>query len=258
MAVVFTAQNQAVTATAQDIVAAALLEIQITAAGENPNPEDAGWGLQKLQRLIDQWNARRELIYSIGFQQFTLVANLAPHTIGPGGTFQLSTRPVTIASASFILNATAGGTPVDAPIAIKDKDWWAANPTKTLLSAITTHLYYEPTAPLGTLNFWPICNVANPVRLELWNSLQQAISLGTTLGFAAGYWDAVVTDLAVRLCPSFGKQVSPDLREQWNRAMRIIEANNDAPPRIDTDCGGMPNTRKGARPDFNFLTGLRE
>ena len=49
--------------------------------------DDAAWGLEKLQRIIDQWNARRELIFSVSFLQFTLIANHGPHTIiGPGGT----------------------------------------------------------------------------------------------------------------------------------------------------------------------------
>jgi hypothetical protein len=251
-----TATNQAIVASGQDIVDAALQEINVTAAGEPSDPQDSAWGLQKLQRLIDQWNARRELIFSVGFYVYNLIANHYPHTIGPQGDFNVPLRPVTVVSASFILNSGSNN-PVDTPIKIRSSDWWAANPLKTLTSSICTELYYDPATPLGNLNFFPICNIANPVRLEVWNSLAQAISLNSKLGFAQGYWDAVVTDLAVRLCPSFEKSVSPDLREQWNRAMRIIEANNDKPPIINTD-EGMPTSRRGGRPDFNFLTGMRE
>jgi hypothetical protein len=251
-----TSSNQGIVCTAQDIVDAALQEINITAQGEKSNYEDSAWGLQKLQRELDQMNAREEIIFSHAFTLFTLIGNHGPHTIGPGGDFNIPTRPVKIPSATFVLGGSSGN-PVDSPIKMKDADWWAANPVKSLLSSITTHLYYDPASPLGNLNFWPICTVANPVRLEMWNSLAQALSLNSVLGFPQGYWDAIVYDLAVRLCPSFEKGVPPDLREQWNRAMRIIEANNDEPPRIDTD-SGMPNSRKGGRPDWNFLTGMRE
>ena len=85
---------------------------------------------------------------------------------------------------------------------IKDKDWWAANPIKTLTSAITTHLYYDPSATLGNLNFWPICTVANPIRLELWNSIAQALDTITPLAMPQGYWEATVTSLAIALAPS--------------------------------------------------------
>lgn len=252
-----TAANQSITAAASDVVASALLEIGVVAQGENPSAEDSAWGLEKLQRAIDQHNARREMIFSVTFVEFTLQANHAPHTIGPGGDFNIPVRPVRIESAAFILNS--GGTnPVDSPfLNIRDSDWWAANPLKSLTTSVVSDLYYDPASPLGNLNFYPICNIANPVRLEYWSSLGQAVSLKTKLGFAPGYWEAIVMDLAVRLCPSFEKSVSPDLREQWNRAMRIIQANNDKPPRIDTD-SGMPSSRRGGRPDYNFLTGLPE
>lgn len=257
MTVVFGGVSGNVSAPASDIAAAALLEIGVTAAGDQaPNAEDSAWAIQKLQRQIDQWNAQESLVFGVNFSQFTLIPNHAPHTIGPGGDFNLPTQPVKVNSARFVLNSL-GPNPVDSLIEIKDKDWWAANPTKSQISSITTHIYYETGAALGQANFWPICNVANPVRLEIWNTMPQALTPNTVLGFVAGYWDAMVLDLAVRLCPSFEKPVSPDLREQWNRAMRVISANNAIPPRMDTDAG-MPNSRRGGRPDFNFLTGMRE
>lgn len=257
MTVTLSAGNSAVVATPQDLITSALLEAGIQAAGEPLQQQDAAWGLEKLQRLIDQFNARRELIFSHSFTLFNLIPNHAPHTIGPGGDFALPTRPVTVVSAAFVLSGGSAN-PVDSLLNIRDSDWWAANPLKSLASSIVTDLYYDPGSPLGNLNFFPICNVANPVRLETWNSLAQAVSLATKLGFVQGYWEAIVLDLAVRLCPSFNRVVPSDLREQWQRAMRIIEANNDKPPLIDTSGSGMPSSRRGGRPDFNFLTGMRE
>lgn len=244
---------------ARNIITSALREIQVLSAGETASAEDFAWGLEKLQRAVDQFNARRDLIFSVSLQDFTLQANHAPHTIGPSGDFNIPLRPVLIKSAIFILNG-ASANPVDTPIHIRDSKWWVDNPLKSLTSEIVTDLYYDPNIPLGALNFFPICNSANPIRLEFWNSLTQPLNLDTLLAFAPGYWEATVVDLAVRLCPSFERPVSQDLREQWNRAMRIIEANNEHAPRIDTDGGGMPsaNRQTDCRPDFNFLTGLRE
>ncbi len=257
MAVIFSPNNAAVSAAASDLVYSALLELGVQTAGEPIEPQDAQLGLEKLQRLIDQFNARRELIFSHSFLQFNLQANHAPHTIGPNGDFQLPIRPIEIVSAAFILNS-ATSTPIDSPfLNIRDDDWWARNPLKSMTSSIVTDLYYDAASPLGNCNFWPICNIANPVRLEIWNSLAQAVSLNTKLGFVQGYWDAVVTDLAVRCSSAFQRRVSEELRENWNRAMRIIQANNDRPPKIQTD-SGMPSSRSGGRPDFNFLTGLKE
>src|SRR6185437_9127777 len=68
-----------------ELVKSAMFEINYLAAGENPSAEDAAWGLQKLQRLIDKLNAVRQAIYSVLFFEFSLIANHAPHTIGPDG-----------------------------------------------------------------------------------------------------------------------------------------------------------------------------
>lgn len=262
MTVAFTAANNAVSALASDIAQGALEEIGVLAQGEVLTAAHLSVAMPRLQRWIDQVNARRELIFSMSFLQFTLTAgggsgpNKA-HTIGPGGDFALALRPVKIVGANFILNSTSSN-PIDSPvIRIMDADWWQRNPTKSLQSSITTHLYYDPATPLGNINFWPICNVSNPVRLEVWNSLAQPINAQSSLALAPGYWDAAVLSLAIKLCPVFTRPVSPDLRTDWNKAMRIIEANNNKPPRIDTDMGS-PNNRKGGRPDFNFLTGMRE
>lgn len=257
MTVALTGSNNAVSALASDIIQGALEEIGVLAEGEKTSAGELSVALPRLQRWIDQVNARRELIYSISFQQFTLIANHGPHTIGPNGDFNIPLRPVKIIGANFILNSTSSN-PIDSPvIRIMDADWWQRNPTKSLQSSITTHLYYDPAPTLGNLNFWPICNVANPVRLEFWNSIAQPISSTSSLALPQGYWDATVLSLAKKLCDVFNRPVSPNLHEEWNRAMRVIEANNDKPPRIDTDMGS-PNSRKGGRPDFNFLTGLRE
>jgi hypothetical protein len=250
-------QSQTATPLASDIAQGALEEIGALAGGELISPADLSVALPRLQRWIDQVNARRELIFSISFLRFTLIPNHAPHTIGPNGDFNMPLRPVKIVGANFILNAGSSN-PIDSPvIRIMDEDWWQRNPVKSLQSSIVTHLYYDPATPLGNLNFWPVCNVVNPVRLEVWNSLAQPISAQSSLALPPGYWDAAVLTLAKKLCPLFNRPFSADLRDDWNKAMRIIENNNDKPPRIDTDTGS-PNNRKGGRPDFNFLTGLRD
>lgn len=248
-------QNSATSVTTLQAIQGALEEIGVLAEGEAVTPGLSSVALPRLQRWVDQVNARRELIFSVSFLQFTLTANHAPHTIGPNGDFNLPVRPVRIQSGAFLLNS--GSQTVDMPIKIRDSDWWAGNPVKSLQSSIVTHLYYDPASPLGNINFWPICTLGNPVRLELWNSITVPLVLQSTLSLPQGYWDAMVLSLAKKCAPLFGMSVSPDLREDHNKAMRIIEANNDGPPRINTD-DGSPNNRKGGRPDFNFLTGLRE
>lgn len=258
MAVTFSGSS--VTARAADIIQSAAYEIAVFAPGEPVDAAEAQWALEVLQRIIDQWNARRALIYSVGFTLYNLTANKGPHTIGPTGDLKTGPaaqyRPVNVASCSFVLNPGASN-PVDLPVQMRDKDWWAANPLKSLTSSIITDCYYEPASPNGNLNFFPICNTNGVVRLEQWSSLAQALTLQTQLGLVQGYWEALVTTLALALCPSFEKQPSPELVARQAVAIKAIFENNNPAPRIDT-ASGMPGSAGSGRPDFNFLTGMRE
>lgn len=258
MAVTF--QGSSVTVRAADLIQSAAYEIGAFSPGEAVAASDALWALEVLQRIIDQWNAKRAMIYSVSFTLYNLTPNLGPHTIGPTGNFNTgpaaSYRPVRIASATFVLNPGSSN-PVDRPVQMRDKDWWAANPIKSQLSSIITDCYYEPASPNGNLNFFPICNTNGVVRLEQWSSLAQALTLQTALGLVQGYWEALVTTLALALCPSFERQPSPVLVARQAAAIKTIFENNDPAPRIDT-ASGMPGTAGTGRPDFNFLTGMRE
>lgn len=257
MTVQFTNSNQAVSVTPYDLIKAAMKDAAILGIGEELSAPEAADGLEKLQRLIDTLNAMREMIFSVSFQQFNLQANHSPHTIGPSGDFNVPLRPVRIQSASFILNSGTNN-PVDTPIKVRGDRWWADNPLKSMQSSIVTDLYYSPDQPLGNCYFWPICNIANPVRLQIWLNLTQAIDLQTPIGFVQGYWELIVSSLAIALCPMFGREASPTLAAVNQRAMRAVFDNNDGPPTITTDGSGMPSSGHGGRPDFNFLTGLRE
>lgn len=251
-----TFSGSSVTALANDIILSAGQEAGIYAAGETPQLEDSAWGLEKLQRIIDQWNAVRELIFSVGFTLYTIPANTAPVTIGPTGQLVPADgyRPVKIPSAAFVLNPGSSN-PVDVPINIRDDDWWAGNPVKSQTSSIITDLYYDPAQPNGNLNFWPVCNTNGTVRLQLWNSLKQALAFTTAIGMVQGYWDALVLTLAVSLGSSYGKEPSPSLVARQREAMRIITDNNAMPPKIDT-AGAMPSAGS-VQPDYDFLTGQR-
>lgn len=254
----FSATNWAVAKTARDLVTSAMLEAQILAAGETASAADGNWGLEKLQRLIDQYNTREELIYNVNFSRYTLQVNHTPHTIGPGGDFNVPVRPVRLVKASLVL--TSGSSiPIDIPLYIGDDAWWASNAIKDLTSTLPTAVYYSPGTPLGQLYFWPVVTQVNDVRLETWVNLTQAVDLNTSIAMPQGYWDAIVKTLAVELCPSYGKPIDPGLLMLKNEAVRAVLGNNNPPPRISLNGGGIPDAREMGTniPDWNFLTGQR-
>lgn len=70
--------------TALDIVTQSLQEMGAIAQSETPDAGDTNFALSKLNRMLDSWNASKLFIYSVNFQQYTMIANKNPQSIGKG------------------------------------------------------------------------------------------------------------------------------------------------------------------------------
>ncbi len=249
------ATANSITVKALDIITASMQEIGALAPGEFPSNEDSAWGLQKLQRLVDQYNARRPLIYNVTFTLFTLnpPSNpLNPTTIGPAGNFDVNQRPVAIESIGLILD---GGTPgVELPLNPRDDTWWANNRIKGLTSTLPTDYYYSPDWPLGNIYFWPVPTVAHQVNVQLRGILGEFTTYSAAFTLPPAYWNLIVYELAISMAPSFEREPSATLIGLFKAAQKAVEVNNISSTRLASDSPSQsPAT---GRPDFNFLDGL--
>ena len=86
--------------TARDIVTNALLEMGAIAQFETPEASDINFGLSKLNRMINAWNASKLFIYAVNFQQYQLIAGKNPQTVGKG--FAVSSVAITSNVATVV------------------------------------------------------------------------------------------------------------------------------------------------------------
>jgi hypothetical protein len=244
-----------ITVKSEEIIGAAMKEIGQLAAGEAVPIDQAGDVLQKLQRIIDSFNARRLMVYNVNFTRLTLPVNQLPVTIGPGGMFDVNQRPQVIESISLILiNSTSGGE-VEIPLNPRDQDWWAQQSIKNLSSTLPTDFYYSPDWPLGGIYFWPVPSAVNDVRVQMPLVLGEYTGYAQNFSMPPGYWDAIVYSLAEAICPMYQVPVSADLMRLKNMAIKAIQVNNISSPRLATDSPSQSTVSRN-RPDFSFLTGL--
>lgn len=242
-----------ITVTALSIINAAGNEIGALAAGEQFSSDDQAWVLQKLQRLIDRYNARLPMIYNVNFTLFTLnppATPQTPTTIGPGGNFDVSQRPVSIPSIGLILNGTPG---VELPLTARDQDWWAVNRIKGLTSTLPTDYYYDPAWPMGNIYFWPVPTASHQVNVQSRLVLGEYTTYAQNFSMPPAYWDAIVYELAISIGPSFEREASATLIGLWKASIKTVQSNNISSPRLATDA---PSQSGSSRPDFNFLDGL--
>lgn len=248
------ATPNSITVTALAIIKAAGQEIGALAPGEIPSNEDQAWILEKLQRLVDQYNARRPMVFNVNFSVFTLNPPATPETpttIGPGGDFDVNQRPVTIESIGLILAGTPG---VELPLNCRDDDWWANNRIKGLTSTLPTDYYYSPDWPLGQIFFWPVPTASHQVNIRTREVLGEYTTFVQAFSMPPAYWNLIVYELAISIGPSFAREPSSTLIGLWKAAIKAVQVNNIQSPRLASDSPSQPTG--GGRPDFNFLDGL--
>ena len=164
-----------------------------------------------------------------------------------------TSRPTKIVNGNQILNE--GGQIVRVPMRIVDADWWANQRTPYIGTDLPTHVYYQPSFPNGQLFTWPVCQVVQPIELEVWNNLSQ-LEATDTFEMPPGYEDAVTYTLAESLCPTFGKPVDPALAAFGTAARSAVMGPNTAALLITTADFGLPGVGdQRGRADFNWKTG---
>jgi hypothetical protein len=241
-------------ATIRDLCTDALLELGVLAQGETMDAGTGDFVRRKLERLLNQWNAKRCAVYATVFSSFNLTANLSPHTIGPtGATWTVTQRPVEIDAISLGINSSSPT--VYIPLNKRDNQWWQAQSVPGLTSDIPTDFFYNPTWPNGSVYFWPVPSAVYPVQLQIRTLLDDLVALNDTFDLPPGYQEAITLTLAEKCARSFGKALSGDLVQDAATARGIIFANNDITPRLDTRDAGMQGTSGGMRPSFNYLIG---
>lgn len=240
--------------TVLDLITAALQEIGAYAQGETVGANDAAFALQKLNRMIDGWNAQRLFVYNINFATYTLVPGLNPHTIGPSGaTYTVVQRPVRIEAANIVLNNVTPS--VKTPLNLRDDQWYAKLPVPSITTTIPTDLYYSPAWPNGQLYLWPVPATNYLLELWTWVIISQYASYVTIVSLPPGYFDALAYSLAENLAPSFGKQPGLLLVELARKSREVIKSPNSMSPSICTVDYGMPNENYKNLPSYNWRSG---
>ena len=223
--------------TALQIISDALTEIGELAQGETPTANDQTWCLQKLNDLVDAWNAQRIHLFHETLAQHEILAVQASYTIGKGPTADFDAdRPTEILKANWI---TASG--VRGPLRILKADEYLAVTSPTETSDIPRAIHYQPTYPDGTLYFVPVMKgTGGQLELLTRAPLTGYALVSTAYSLPPGYKAALTLSLAEALCPSYQIEPSPTLTRQAHQARYAIQALNLRKPAYASDLPGRP------------------
>lgn len=224
-------------ATAGGLVDDALTEIGVRAAGETLPSSEAQDGLRLLNRMVDSWAAERLTIYTITRTAWTITASDGQYTVGASANVAVA-RPVYIDHVNFIDTSTDPDK--EYPLVKLTEDAWAGIQLKALTATYPQCWYYNPTYPNGTLDLWPV-----PTSSTLTGALYAPAAVGqfsgltTTVSLPPGYELALVKNLALQLCPQYGRKADADLIEQARQSKETIKRANKRISDLTLDAGAL-------------------
>lgn len=125
-------------------------------------------------------------------------------TVGPITFTSYAPRPLRINSAIVRIVTAIGGT-LDYPVAVLTSEEYELIGIKTLPGPWPRAVYYQPSMPLGILNYWPNPNQVGEMHLFCDTVLNQFQTLNDTVILPQGFNLALRFNLAELLMPEFGK-----------------------------------------------------
>jgi hypothetical protein len=214
--------------TANTLIADALTEIGVLAAGQTPTADDAGLGLRRLNQLVERWSNHR-LFFPALTEISVPLTGLQSYTIGPTGAV-VASRPIKVVSAKFV---DASG--LETPAEVVNNITWDDIFNKDVTGSPEC-IWYEASTGNGRVWVYPKAS-GYTLKMEC-QTLLRSFAQSTELDLPEGYESALMLTLACDLCRSFNRPVPAELRAAATAATRAIKRTNNAPLLLSLDMVG--------------------
>lgn len=214
--------------TALEIISSAMRLANILGEGQQPSGDQANNALSVLNEMLDSWGVDSLMLYQTTNEQFTLIPNQPTYTVGPGAQFDAD-RPARINSMYVDYQG------VSFPMYEVNQDEYNQITLKSLTQTFPRFFLYLNTYPLGTLTVWPTPLNALTLTLSVDRVLASVPTVGTTLTLPPGYSKAVRANLAMELCPEYGREPPPSLVKLATQSKADIKRSNHVPTVADFD-----------------------
>jgi hypothetical protein len=143
--------------TTLDIINLALLDAGVIGQGQTASAEDTNNAYTRMQWMIQQWQRKRYLVFHLLNINVTSTGQTTPYTIGPGGQFQIGTRPDKLENGCFFRQLVQSSpNQVDYPLELLESFEDYNTITLKKLTTFPGYIFLDPSYPLGSLYVWPV------------------------------------------------------------------------------------------------------
>jgi hypothetical protein len=219
------------TVTALEIISRAYQTLGVQDPSESVSAALGQFGFWRLNRLVAQWAAGHALTIPTSSRTVIPIVlgkgtEANPITIGPTGDVVMTTRPLALESAGLLLAGTAPRVEIER--AVYTDAMWNAIAVKDMTSSLFTGVYYTPAVPNGEIILWPVPDTAiHSLVIYRGEQVPPFANLSTSYVLPDGYVDALEFNLAVRLGPGSGVQVTPELQDLARSSLATIKRGNN-------------------------------
>lgn len=201
----------------------ALKQAGVLGLGQTATPEDTADTFKILNMMLAQWSIRRNIVFQIVDTAFT-GTGAATYTVGPGAQFNIP-RPPNLISA-YCRQLGTPGLPVDYGLDLIHSATDFGRISLKTMSSMPQAVWYEPTYPTGTLHVWPLPTNSYEIHIQTLVPLKNFATAYDDLLLPGEYEEAIVLNLAGRLCVHYALPMPMGLAELAAASLEAIRAAN--------------------------------
>jgi len=225
---------------ANDIIEKAAVKARVTAPGESLPAAKASAIYEALNDLLEAWTLDNLTILYDTVESQAMVSGQAEYTWGSGGDWT-SDRPLELRDETFVRQGN-----VDYPIRFRPLEHYRRKHTKST-GARPRIISYDPEYPLGRVYLWPTPVTNNSIYIRSLKQVTEFTDRTTSVALPPGYARAIISNLAVEICPDFGKKIPKALAYIADKSLKAVKSQNTKPRAIQRpeELAAMTRTGRG-------------
>lgn len=180
---------------AANIIKDALILCGGLSDSESPSGEQTAHAMRALNRMVKAWSVKGLKAWCWNESTLTLVISQKSYTIGPTGNL-VAERPLAIANARRVVSG------IETPITISSRQEYMDQSSKADTGK-PVFVYYDPQLTNGVMYVWPAPDAADTIKFSAKQYLEDFDTTANTPYFPPEWLDAIVYNLAFRLCPMY-------------------------------------------------------
>ena len=180
---------------ATEIIKDALVLIGGIEIDEAATQEQFEYAMRTLNRMVKAWSKKGLKAWVWKEATLPLVVSQASYTLGTGGDLVIN-RPIEIANARRVVDS------VETEIQIRSRNEYITQPSKDQ-DGTPVYVYFDPQMALSKLYVWPSPDSLDSIKFSYKSYIEDFDTLADTPYFPPEWLEAIVYNLALRLCPMY-------------------------------------------------------